>query len=123
YRYTLNADGTVAAKTVWRVFTDAEGTPDGMTHDADGNVWIAFWGGACIRQFTPEAELLQTIPLPATQITSMAFGGDDYRTLFVTSARIGLDVTTLQKYPLSGACFAFTPGVAGVAAMPFGAKP
>ena len=122
YRYTLDADGSLASKVVWRTFSNKEGTPDGMTFDADGNIWIAFWGGSCIRQFTPTAELLQTIPLPAPQITSMAFGGDDYRTLLVTSARVGLDAATLQQFPMSGACFILYPGVQGLAALPFGQR-
>lgn len=59
YRYRLDGDGQLSGKTRWRQFSEAQGTPDGMTIDAQGQVWIAFWGGACIRRFTPEAELLQ----------------------------------------------------------------
>lgn len=120
YRYDLHRDGSIAAKSVWRVFAPDEGTPDGMTWDAQGHVWIAFWGGGCIRQFTAQAELLQTIALPAPQITSMAFGGSDLGTLLVTSARVGLDAASLQQHPLSGACFTLRPGVHGLPPATFG---
>lgn len=120
YRYELGADGALRHKTVWKTFTDAEGTPDGMTVDADGNVWIAFWGGACVRQFTPSGEHLRTIELPALQVTSVAFGGVDLRTLFITSAKIGLDDATLARYPQSGNAFAVSLDVAGVVACGFG---
>jgi len=120
YRYRIDRDGGLHSKTVWRVFEAHEGTPDGMTLDADGNVWVAFWGGACIRQFTAEGTQLQTIELPALQVTSMCFGGDDLRTLFVTSARIGLDALALERYPASGSCFVLQPGAQGLPAQKFG---
>ena len=120
YRYRIDREGKLQSKAIWRVFAEAEGTPDGMTLDAEGNVWIAFWGGACIRQFSPDGALLQTIELPALQVTSLAFGGDDLRTLWVTSARIGLDAQALARYPASGSCFVLRPGVQGLPAQTFG---
>ena len=86
----------LTGKAVWNKFGGEDGTPDGMTLDRDGNVWVAFWGGSCIRQFTPQGSLLRTIPLPAPQITSMAFGGKNLDLLLVTSARVDLDDATLE---------------------------
>lgn len=120
YRYRLSTEGQLSEKTVWRTFTSAEGTPDGMTLDGDGNVWIAFWGGACIRQFTPTGALLQTIALPATQITSMAFGGEHLDLLLVTSARVGLSAQALAETPLAGSAFLLRPGTQGLAPCAFG---
>ncbi len=120
YRYSLDDAGRLGHKSVWRVFSDAEGTPDGMTMDRDGNLWVAFWGGACIRQFTPSAECLQTCSIPALQVTSVCFGGDDLRTLFVTTARTGLSDAMLQLYPLSGSVFSMPSAVGGVLPMAFG---
>jgi len=120
YRYRMDAQGKVTEKTIWRVFTDAEGTPDGMTLDAAGNVWIAFWGGACIRRFTPESECLQSIAMPATQITSISFGGDDLKTMLVTSARVGLSDAVLAEYPLSGSVFTLQTDATGVLPLAFG---
>jgi xylono-1,5-lactonase len=120
YSYRLSPLGELMDKQLWKRFGGKQGTPDGMTMDAQGNVWIAFWGGACIRQFTPDGVLLQRIDLPALQITCMAFGGEDLMTLVVTSARNGLSDTQLAQYPASGSVFLLRPGVAGVLPQTFG---
>jgi len=122
YRYRIGEDGLVYDKTLWRRFSKSEGTPDGMTLDANGNVWIAFWGGACIRQFNEHATMLQQIDLPALQITSMAFGGATMDQMLVTSARNGLSPEQLSKYPQSGSAFLLQPGVRGFAACTFGGR-
>ena len=121
YRYSLSVDGQLADKAVWRKFTAEEATPDGMTLDADGNVWIAFWGGACIRQFTPDAQLIQQIDLPAPNITSIAFGGENLDMLFVTSARNGLSEAQIAQNPQAGCAFLVRCGVRG--GLPFGYGP
>jgi xylono-1,5-lactonase len=119
YRYRITGDGQLLDKTVWRVFTEAEGTPDGMTMDRDGNIWIAFWGGGCVRQFDPQGVQLRQIDLPATQITSMAFGGDKMDLLLVTSASAGLNAAQLTQSPQAGCTFVLRPGgVTGL--LPFG---
>lgn len=113
YSYRISPAGKLTDKRIWRQFSSKEGTPDGMTMDTEGHVWVAFWGGACIRQFTFDGHLLQGVDLPALQITSVAFGGDDLATLLVTSARTGLSEAQLKDYPLSGAVFRLQPGVTG----------
>ena len=119
FEYRISPQGELMDKREWKRFGGKQGTPDGMTMDASGNVWIAFWGGACIRQFTPDGDLLQRIDLPALQITSMAFGGDDLQSLVVTSARTGMSAQQLAQYPASGCVFLLKPGVAGHRPMPF----
>jgi sugar lactone lactonase YvrE len=120
YRYALDADGRLADKTPWRRFDPADGAPDGMSFDAEGALWIAFWGAGCVRRFALDGRLLRQIDLPARQVTSVAFGGPDFATLLVTSAREGLDEAALQAQPLAGATFVLRPGVAGLAAARFG---
>jgi sugar lactone lactonase YvrE len=70
--------------------SDFAGSPDGMTLDAEGNLWVAFWGGSAVRCFSPTGDLLETLRLPVRQPTSCAFGGHDLRTLYITSAYTGL---------------------------------
>jgi xylono-1,5-lactonase len=120
YHYHIGLNGDLLNKQEWKRFGGRQGTPDGMTLDANGNVWIAFWGGACLRQFTPEGELLQRVDLPALQITSVAFGGDDLQSLVVTSARNGMSDKQLAQYPGSGSVFLLRPGVAGVLPQSYG---
>lgn len=63
-----------------------EASPDGMTIDADGNLWIAFCHGACVACFSPESgEELRKIDLPCLETTACAFGGPDLEDLYVTT--------------------------------------
>jgi sugar lactone lactonase YvrE len=95
----------------------ADGSPDGMTLDADGNLWIALWGGGRVNCYAPAAgQLLHSIPVPAPHTSSCAFGGPGLRTLYITTARHDLSPEALAQYPLSGDLFAVEPGVAGVPA-------
>jgi len=66
------------------------GYPDGMTLDADGNLWVAFWEGSAVRCFSPSGQLLEELTLPVRCPTSCAFGGPDLRTLYITSAYVAL---------------------------------
>ena len=96
------------------------GYPDGMSIDAQGNLWIALWGGGCVSQWDPNrGELLATIGVPTSQVTSCAFGGPELRDLYITTARLGLDESALRKQPLAGALFCVETDVMGVPAFEF----
>lgn len=96
------------------------GYPDGMAIDAEGNLWIALWGGSCVSQWDPiRGKLLGTITLPTSHVTSCAFGGSELRDLYITTARFGLDDATLRKQPLAGALFRVETEVPGVPAYEF----
>lgn len=88
--------------------------PDGMTVDADGGLWVAHWDGWRIVRYTPDGRTDREIRLPVPRPTAMAFGGADFRTLYVTTASIGLDAAQLDAAPLSGSLFASEPGIAGL---------
>lgn len=99
----------------------AEGwTPDGSALDAEGCLWNARWGGWAVARISPNGETLQEIALPVEQPTSCAFGGADLRTLYVTSAREGLDDAALARRPEAGGVFAIDVDVAGAPAPAFG---
>lgn len=58
--------------------------------------------------------LLKTIMLPVERVTSVTFGGMYLDILFVTTMRLGLNVTQLQEQPQAGAVFTVTNlGVSG----------
>jgi D-xylonolactonase len=105
-------------------FSTEEGLPDGLTTDAEGCVWCAHWDGGCVTRFSPEGKRLAVIPLPTPRVTSLAFGGADFDTLFITTARYGLTDAQIGEAPCAGSLFCVKPGVRGVAAallqMPFG---
>ncbi|HCY54922.1 MAG TPA: gluconolaconase [Oceanicaulis sp.] len=77
-------------KRVFKQFSKVDGYPDGMQTDREGAIWIAFWDGACVRQFSPDGELMQAVDLPLQRPTSLAFA-PEADCLFITSASIGLD--------------------------------
>jgi len=67
------------------------GNPDGMTLDAEDNLWIALWDGSAVIQLSPEGKLMQQIDLPVSRVTTCTFGGKDLTTLYITSASFGVD--------------------------------
>jgi len=75
------------------VFVDlsADGiNPDGAVIDADGYLWNAQWGHGRVARYAPDGTLERVVDVPATQASCPAFGGDDLRTLFCTTAQVGL---------------------------------
>jgi sugar lactone lactonase YvrE len=91
-----------------------EGTPDGLTVDAEGHLWVALWDGSAVRRYAPDGQFECEIPLPASRITSCVFGGDDLEDLYVTSAARGLTPAELNRQPHAGALFVVRPGVRGL---------
>lgn len=61
-------------------------SPDGMTIDSEGMLWIAFCHGGCVVRFDPASgEELQRVDLPCIETTACAFGGENLDRLFVTT--------------------------------------
>ena len=66
--------------------SDDRGRPDGLCVDSEGCIWTARWDGGCIIRHATDGSILQTIDIPARNITSVAFGGPDLDDLYVSSA-------------------------------------
>lgn len=111
--------GTVSNRRRLVSIDAADGVPDGMTVDAEGNLWVACFGASAVRCYSPAGEPVGAIVFPASQVTSCAFGGSDYSELYVTSARYHLTPQQLLEQPLSGATFVCRPGVLGLPASGF----
>jgi xylono-1,5-lactonase len=62
------------------------GFPDGMAVDSEGRIWTAMFGGGCVACFTPEGALDQVLEVPAYSVTSLCFGGEDWRDMYIVSA-------------------------------------
>ena len=97
----------------------AHGIPDGMAADDKGNLWVACFGGAAVRCYSPAGALLDEIFFPVTQVTSCAFGGSGLADLYVTSAAYRLSADQLKKEPHAGATFICRPGAEGMLASSF----
>jgi len=85
------------------------GIPDGMTMDAEGMLWIAFFDGWRVGRYDPHTGThLESVFLPVARVTSCTFGGDQLEDLYVTTAKVGLGKSNLEKQPLAGSLFVFT---------------
>lgn len=111
YRFEVRDDGSLGPRAPHIVFDPAWGSPDGMTLDADGGLWVACWGAAQVLRFTPEGHVDRAIALPASQITNVCFAGAALDRMFVTSAADGVDEAQ------AGALFEVEPGCRGLPAM------
>ena len=98
--------GKLSNKTKLITIDPSDGYPDGMTIDAEGMLWVAHWGGWQITRWDPSnGKKIGSIRMPASQITSICFGGTDFKQMYVTSARRGLSAEQLIKEPLAGSTF------------------
>ncbi len=115
YAYDVDPrDGALHNRRVFAHIPDAGGRPDGLTVDAEGGVWCAIWDGWCVNRYLPDGTLDLVIDLPVPRPTSVCFGGQDLKTLFITTARTRLPASSLSEAPLSGGVFSCTPGMAGL---------
>jgi sugar lactone lactonase YvrE len=119
YVFDVDDDGNATGRRQFLQFQEGDGYPDGMTVDADGCLWIAFWDGWCVRRFSSGGEWLQTIEVPVARPTSCAFGGDNLDRLYISSASIGLDEDALAMQPNAGGLFMVSPNARGIADIPF----
>lgn len=90
------------------------GRPDGAAVDVEGNYYVAMFEGARVLKLSPGGDVLQDIPVPARCPTMPCFGGDDLRTLYLTTARHHRPAAELRDYPDSGCIFSMqvdTPGL------------
>ncbi|MGX9220713.1 SMP-30/gluconolactonase/LRE family protein [Massilia varians] len=92
---------------------DYSGRPDGATIDSEGAYWVAMFEGGRVLRISPSGEILREIALPLRCPTSLAFGGPDLRTLYITSASHGRSAEELARYPLSGKVLSIRVDVAG----------
>jgi sugar lactone lactonase YvrE len=90
------------------------GRPDGAAVDAEGNYYVAMYEGARLLKLSPTGEMLADFAVPAQCPTMPCFGGDDLKTLYLTSARRGRPAAELQTYPQSGCVFSRRVEVPGL---------
>jgi sugar lactone lactonase YvrE len=113
YTMDIRPDGSLAAKRQFVQFATDEGFPDGMTVDAQDHLWVAHYDGGKVSRFSPNGDRVASIRLPVARVTSCTFGGEDIKTLYVTSARAGLTQEQLRRQPDAGGLFAITTDIAG----------
>jgi sugar lactone lactonase YvrE len=95
------ASGRVDDRRPFVSIDESDGIPDGLTVDDEGGVWVALYGGSCVHRYDESGQLDAVLEVPAKNVTSCCFGGDDGRSLFVTTA------------PPDGNVYVTQPGVSG----------
>lgn len=114
YDFDLLA-GTVSNRRPFITLDAGDGTPDGMTVDEDGCLWIAIWDAWRVSRYSPDGQEMLRIKMPIPRPTSCCFGGANLDTLYITSASVRLNEAALAAAPLSGSLFSIRiPGVRGL---------
>ena len=107
------ASGAIGERRVF-ASVPAPMVADGATVDAEGYLWSANYGGWRVTRFAPDGTVDRVVPVPASNITSCAFGGADLRTLYIVSAYQGLSDEQRARQPAAGGLFAIDVGVQGL---------
>lgn len=89
YVYDVAAGGEVSGRRPFAVVPG--GLPDGMAITVDGRVWVAVAHGGLVMVFNPDGSLNQRLEFPVPMVTSLCFGGDDLRDLFVVTGSDGVE--------------------------------
>jgi sugar lactone lactonase YvrE len=118
FDYDLST-GAISGRRPLIVIERGAGIPDGLAVDDDGGIWVALWGRGAIRRYAPDGELDRMLAVPAHNVTACCFGGDDGRSLYVTTASVELSAEQLRERPLAGSVFVTEAGVSGPPAQPF----
>jgi len=112
--------GRISHRRPFVTVPEERGKPDGLAVDTKGYVWVALWDGWALGRYTPNGALDRLVPLPVPRPVSIAFGGKDLRTLFVTTARVRLSAQQIADAPLSGSILALPVTTPGLPANSFG---
>ena len=112
----LTRDGVGQA----RVFADTgalfpEAYPDGPMVDAEDHLWSGLYLGGQVARFSPDGKLVDTVKMPARDITKMTLGGTDFKTAYVTTATKDMDAAAMKQFPDAGSLFSFASPAAGFA--------
>jgi len=111
----VGEDGELGPSRPFARIDPADGHPDGPTVDSEGCVWIGLYAGWEARRYSPSGELIGRVRFPVANITKIAFGGDDLRTVFATTARQLLGPAEIERQPQAGDLFEFRVDVPGLA--------
>jgi len=105
------ATGQIGGRRPFKAVGEGDVVPDGLTVDADGGIWVAVWGGYALLHHDAQGRVIETVELPAAQVTSCVFGGPDLDRLYITTAA--------GPGEFAGSLFVCEPGVTGQPSHPF----
>src|SRR5204862_8062213 len=114
YAFAKTPDGELSGKRLFSSLGPDDGWADGPTVDSQGTLWMGLYGGWGVNRYTPQGQLLGKLPLPCSNVTKVAFGGRDLRTVYITTAWKGLSAEQRARQPLAGGLFRFRAEVPGL---------
>lgn len=109
--HIIGENGVLGPGEPFLRFDDVQGYPDGAICDAEGGIWVCFYGGWAARRYGPDGRLTDEVRFPVANVTKLALGGPDGRTAYVTTARQGLSQEDLAQQALAGDIFTFRVSV------------
>ncbi len=109
--FDSDGTGTLQNRRPFVAVDPDSGSPDGLTVDAEGGVWVALWNGSAVRRYAPTGALDEVIHLPTSKVTACTFGGTNLDELYITTSRQGGD-----RNVAAGAMFRYLPGICGLPA-------
>jgi xylono-1,5-lactonase len=110
----IRGDGLLEERRPFARIDPKDGHPDGPTVDSEGCVWISLYAGWEAWRYSPDGEIVDRIRFPVANITKIAFGGNDLRTAFATTARQLVKAEEIAKQPQIGDLFEFQVDVPGM---------
>lgn len=105
--HDIGSDGRLGARRRFLAIEPGQGFPDGIVSDAQGGIWVAFYGGWAARRYDADGNQTHEVRFPVANVTKIAIGGRDGTTAFATTARQGLDAAALAAQPFAGDLFSF----------------
>lgn len=113
-RVQIRDDGTLGERQPFVKIDPKDGHPDGPTIDSNGYLWISLYAGWEVRRYSPSGDLVERVRFPVANITKIAFGGHDLRSVFATTARQLLSPEEIARQPQIGDLFEFRVDVPGI---------
>ena len=114
YAFDVREDGSLGPRCEFVRITREGAHPDGPAVDADGCVWTALFGGWGLERYSPDGELLEYVRFPVGNVTKPAFGGEDLKTVYCTTAKLHLKPEQREAQALAGGLFSFRVDVPGL---------
>ena len=115
--------GTISDGRVLVTVAEEVGAPDGLTVDAEGDLWVAIYGGGRVHRYSPDGELREARLVPAVETTSCAFAGTGLNRLYVTTATEEWSDEQRRAEPAAGLVYRLDTDATGRPAEPFRPDP
>ena len=115
--------GTISDDRLLVDVPEEVGSPDGLTVDADGDLWVAIYGGGRVQRYAPNGHRREELFLPAEQTTCCAFAGPGLHWLYVTTATENWTDEQRRANPRAGLVYMFDTDATGRPAVPFRPDP